>query len=177
MMRINSLHHRQQGFILNAEFMLFVAVLVLGLVVGWVTLRDSFNAELLDTANAIEKSITFYYFNDPDRGESTSGFSNDTLNFVAPSDNETTRFQIDPDSTVMTPFDGISTGSLNISSTGSITSGLAGSEAGGFGATASETGSLTGGLQGSEAGGFGAAPSATGTVEATPGSESDGGTP
>lgn len=60
--------YRQRGFVLNAEYMLFVIILVLGLVVGWVSIRDSFNAELIDTANAIEGAITFYYFNDPDRG-------------------------------------------------------------------------------------------------------------
>ena len=58
----------QRGFVLNTEFILFATILVLGLLVGWVTLRDSFNAELVDTANAIEGSIKFYYFNDPDRG-------------------------------------------------------------------------------------------------------------
>ncbi len=62
----------QRGFILNTEFTLFVTILVLGLLVGWVTLRDSFNAELVDTANAIEGSIKFYYFNDPDRGLGTA---------------------------------------------------------------------------------------------------------
>lgn len=60
--------NRQRGFVLNLEYMLFIAILVMGLLVGWVTLRDSLNAELIDTANAIEGSITFYYFNDPDRG-------------------------------------------------------------------------------------------------------------
>jgi len=65
---------------LNAEFMLFVIVLVLGLLVGWVSLRDSLNAELIDSANAIESSIQFYYFNDPDRGLGPA-FVEDSLEF------------------------------------------------------------------------------------------------
>jgi len=87
MMRIYSLNNRQQGFILNAEFMLFVAVLVLGLLVGWVSLRDSFNAELVDTANAIESSITFFYFNDPDRGLGPA-FDQAALEFCPPGTEE-----------------------------------------------------------------------------------------
>ena len=65
---------------LNAEFMLFVTVLVMGLLVGWVSLRDALNAELMDTANAVESSITFYYFNDPDRGLGPA-FVADSLEF------------------------------------------------------------------------------------------------
>lgn len=68
---------------LNAEFMLFVTVLVMGLLVGWVSLRDSLNAELMDTANAIESSITFFYFNDPDRGLGPA-FVEDSLEFFQP---------------------------------------------------------------------------------------------
>ena len=68
---------------LRAEYMLFVLILVLGLVVGWVSLRDSFNAELLDSANAIEGAITFYYFNDPDRGLGPA-FVEDSLEFCQP---------------------------------------------------------------------------------------------
>lgn len=68
---------------LNAEFMLFVTILVMGLLVGWVSLRDSLNAELIDSANAIESSIQFFYFNDPDRGLGPA-FVADSLEFFQP---------------------------------------------------------------------------------------------
>ncbi len=71
---------KQTGFILNSEFILFVSVLVLGLLVGWITLRDAINAELIDTANAIESSITAHYFNDPDRGNGAA-FTGQSLEF------------------------------------------------------------------------------------------------
>ena len=58
----------QSGFALSVEFLLFILILVLGTISGWVAIRDSVNAELVDTANAIESSITFYYFSDPNRG-------------------------------------------------------------------------------------------------------------
>lgn len=81
MMKTHSQKTRQSGFVLNTEYMLFIAILVFGLVVGWVSIRDSFNAELIDTANAIESSITFYYFNDPNRGVTPPAFVADELNF------------------------------------------------------------------------------------------------
>jgi hypothetical protein len=81
MMKIHSQKNRQSGFVLNTEYMLFIIVLVFGLVVGWVSIRDSFNAELIDTANAIESSITFYYFNDPNRGVVPPDFVADELRF------------------------------------------------------------------------------------------------
>ena len=71
---------RQHGFIINTELMLFVTLMVMGLLVGWISLRDSFNAELIDTANAIESSINFHYFNDPNRGLGDP-FEENTLEF------------------------------------------------------------------------------------------------
>lgn len=58
----------QAGFILSFEAVLFATVMVLGTVVGLVNVRDSFNAELLDTANLIEGAIVMPYFSDPARG-------------------------------------------------------------------------------------------------------------
>ncbi len=58
----------QRGFIISAEAMLVVTILVLGTIVGWVTIRDSANAELLDVANALEHAVTVPYFSDPRRG-------------------------------------------------------------------------------------------------------------
>jgi hypothetical protein len=45
-------------------------------------LRDSFTAELVDTANAVESSITLYYFQDPDRGAGPA-FTPQTFSFQA----------------------------------------------------------------------------------------------
>lgn len=59
---------RQGGFIVSFEAFLFATVVVLGTVVGLVNVRDSFNAELLDTANMIEGAILVPYFSDPNRG-------------------------------------------------------------------------------------------------------------
>jgi len=71
---------RQKGYIVATELLMFAAILVVGLVVGWSTLRDSINAELVDTANAVESSITLYYFQDPDRGAGTL-FTPETFSF------------------------------------------------------------------------------------------------
>ena len=86
-MRTSSQQNRQRGFILTSEYILFATILVMGLFVGWVTMRDSFNAELIDTANAIESSIKFYYFNDPTRGGLV--FVADSLQFVEAGEDET----------------------------------------------------------------------------------------
>jgi hypothetical protein len=59
---------KQKGFVVSLEAVLFIVLIVLGSIMGWVAIRDSFNAELFDTANAIESSITFAYFSDPNRG-------------------------------------------------------------------------------------------------------------
>lgn len=59
---------KQRGFVISLEAVLFLVLIVMGSIMGWVAMRDSFNAELFDTANAIESSITFAYFSDPNRG-------------------------------------------------------------------------------------------------------------
>jgi len=73
---------KQQGFVITSEYALIAAILVLGLITGWVTMRDSFNAELFDTANAIESSVTLYYFNDPNRS-TDAVFTPQTFNYEA----------------------------------------------------------------------------------------------
>ena len=83
---------RQRGYILSSELVLFAAILVIGLLIGWVSFRDSLNAELIDSANAIESSITFYYFNDPDRGLGPD-FVNDKLQFFQPGSTESLGFE------------------------------------------------------------------------------------
>ncbi len=75
------------GFILSVESLIFVALLVIGLIVGWVTIRDAANAELIDISNAIEGSIGYHYFADPDRGAGLP-FEPDSLEYLAPSADE-----------------------------------------------------------------------------------------
>lgn len=77
----------QAGYIISIETMLFVTIIVLGSIVGWVNIRDSFNAELFDTANAIEGAITFPYFSDPNRGTAVPVVPQ-TFSFPAPAATE-----------------------------------------------------------------------------------------
>lgn len=79
--------HRQSGFVLSVESLLFASILIAGTIVGWVMIRDSINAELVDTANAIEGAIGFPYFTDPLRGTGTAAAMADrfdTLEFTDP---------------------------------------------------------------------------------------------
>lgn len=50
--------------------MLFVTILVLGTLAGWVMLRDAANAELVDYANSLAARLP--YFSDPNRGTTSS---------------------------------------------------------------------------------------------------------
>ena len=83
----NDIPFKQRGYILSLESLLFALILVVGLVVGWVNIRDAVNAELMDAANVIEGSITFPYFSDPNRGAADT-FTPDKLEFVAPDTDE-----------------------------------------------------------------------------------------
>jgi len=74
---------RQRGFVLSIETLLFATILVAGTIVGWVMIRDSINAELIDTANAIEGAIGFPYFSDPLRGTGPER-TFDELQFINP---------------------------------------------------------------------------------------------
>lgn len=63
---------QQAGFIISVEALLISSLLIIGTVAGWAKIRNSFNAEILDTSYAIESSITFPYFSDPLRGTGTT---------------------------------------------------------------------------------------------------------
>ena len=55
-------HRKQEGFIVSAELIFIVTILVIGLIVGWVALRNAVVAELHDTAEAIgaiDQSFSF----------------------------------------------------------------------------------------------------------------------
>src|SRR5690606_14975938 len=83
-----SSRNAQQGFILSAEAMLLVTILVLGTVMGWVTIRDAANAELIDVANVIESVTSVPYFSDPDRGADLGEPAESSFDFCVPSPEE-----------------------------------------------------------------------------------------
>jgi hypothetical protein len=72
--------NKQKGFVLSLEMLLFASFLVAGTLTGWVHIRDTVNAELIDTANAIESAISFPYFSDPLRG--TASVSLETFSVI-----------------------------------------------------------------------------------------------
>lgn len=75
----------QRGFVISAEAMLFVSILVLGTTIGWVTIRDAANAELFDVANAITHNVVKPYFSDPDRGSPPEELIEQTFTLCLPS--------------------------------------------------------------------------------------------
>lgn len=84
---------RQRGFVIAVETLLFASILVIGTVVGWVMIRDSINAELIDTANAIQGAVGFAYFADPLRGTGPPP-AFDSLDFVDPVGEGNTEIQL-----------------------------------------------------------------------------------
>ena len=53
MKKLNVKGKKQGGFVLTAELVLIVTILVLGSIVGMVTMRDALNAEMEDVAEAV----------------------------------------------------------------------------------------------------------------------------
>ena len=53
MKMINVKKVKQGGFVIATELVLIVSILVLGLVIGLTTIRDSVNAEMQDVASAV----------------------------------------------------------------------------------------------------------------------------
>ena len=75
--------NRQKGFVLSLEMLLFASLLVAGTITGWVMIRDSVNAELIDTANAIDSAISFPFFSDPLRGTGAA-VTPESFSFISP---------------------------------------------------------------------------------------------
>jgi hypothetical protein len=50
---MRKLQRKQEGFIVTVELLFIVTILVIGLVVGWVQIRNATIAEMADTAEAI----------------------------------------------------------------------------------------------------------------------------
>ena len=54
--------NRKAGFVVTSELLLISSILTIGLIVGWVTVRNSVNAELEDFAEAIGDLDQSYSF-------------------------------------------------------------------------------------------------------------------
>lgn len=70
------LRNRQGGFIVSAELALITTILVIGLIVGMVAVRDALVAELHDIAEGIgelDQSFTFNGINNADGASQTEG--------------------------------------------------------------------------------------------------------
>jgi hypothetical protein len=69
-MQSKARRNRQGGFIVSVELLFIVTILVIGLLVGWVAVRDAVVAELSDVAEAVGAL---------DQGYSYSGTTGDTV--------------------------------------------------------------------------------------------------
>ncbi|MDC0662274.1 hypothetical protein [Marinobacter sp. SS21] len=63
---------KQAGFVMTTELVLLSTVMVIGLVAGMVTMRDSLTAEMEDVAEAIGHLDQTYAFNGIVNGENTA---------------------------------------------------------------------------------------------------------
>lgn len=63
---------KQGGFIMTAELILLVTVMVVGMIVGLVTMRDAATAEMEDVAEAIGQLDQSYAFNGLQNSENTA---------------------------------------------------------------------------------------------------------
>ena len=70
MKNLNLKAKKQGGFVLTAELVLLVTILVFGAIVGMVSMRDALNAEMEDVAEAVGSLDQGYHFN---------GITNDQL--------------------------------------------------------------------------------------------------
>lgn len=82
---------RRAGFAATSELLLITTVLVIGLIAGWVTVRNSVNAELEDYAEAVGDVNQSHAFNgvlNDNNSASTSGslFADAPDEFAADSD-------------------------------------------------------------------------------------------
>nr|WP_082708407.1 hypothetical protein [Marinobacterium profundum] len=71
--KLHSAAKKQGGFVMTTELVLLVTVMVMGMVVGLVTMRDAVTAEMEDVAEAIGALDQSYAFNGMLNAESTAG--------------------------------------------------------------------------------------------------------
>ena len=68
--------NKKAGFVVTSELLLITTILVIGLIAGWVTVRNSVNADLEDFAESIGDLDQSYAFNgvlNDNNSASTSG--------------------------------------------------------------------------------------------------------
>ena len=68
--------NKKAGFVVTSELLLITTILVIGLIAGWVTVRNSVNAELEDVAESIgdiNQSFAFAGVLNDNNTASTSG--------------------------------------------------------------------------------------------------------
>lgn len=66
---------KQGGFVLTSELVFLVTILVIGLTVGLVTMRDALNAEMEDVAEAIGNLDQSYSFNGIENAQETAAIN------------------------------------------------------------------------------------------------------
>ena len=66
---------KQGGFVLTTELVLISTVLIIGLITGLVTMRDSLTAEMDDVAEAVGHFDQSYAYNGIINGENTAGIA------------------------------------------------------------------------------------------------------
>ena len=78
---------KEAGFIVSAELVLIATILVIGLIVGMVAIRDSMTAEMKDVAEAmgaLDQSYTFNGIQDPVLNSQVAGTAwSDSIDFAA----------------------------------------------------------------------------------------------
>ncbi len=83
----------ESGAIISGELIVILTVLAIGLLVGWVAVRDSVVAEMHDIAEAVgelDQSYSFPGTNDPGTGARTDGAAfNDAIDSVGNSPSNT----------------------------------------------------------------------------------------
>lgn len=68
----NTQSNKQRGFVLTSELVLIVTILVIGMTVGLVTMRDAMTAEMHDVAEAIGNLDQSYAFNGIENAQNTA---------------------------------------------------------------------------------------------------------
>jgi len=71
MKNLNLKAKKQGGFVLTAELVLLVTILVFGAIVGMVSMRDSLNAEMEDVSEALGSLDQGYEYNGITNGQLT----------------------------------------------------------------------------------------------------------
>jgi len=78
-MKMQKRAKKQGGFVMTSELILIATILVIGLIVGMVTVRDAVLAELEDTAEAIGSLDQSYAFQGVINAETSAGTAGSTF--------------------------------------------------------------------------------------------------